>query len=48
MQAIISGVQSISDDNGRVRYFGGVRAMSTAPYLLTKRTLGMRLHTTCV
>ena len=49
MQAIISGVQSISDDNAECVISGGVESMSTAPYLLTNARWGMRLqHHLCV
>jgi acetyl-CoA C-acetyltransferase len=49
MQAIISGVQSISDDNADCVISGGVESMSTAPYLLTNARWGMRLqHQLCV
>jgi acetyl-CoA C-acetyltransferase len=49
MQAIISGLQSISDDNADCVIAGGVESMSTAPYLLTTARWGMRLqHQSCV
>jgi acetyl-CoA C-acetyltransferase len=49
MQAIISGVQSISDDNADYVIAGGVESMSTAPYLLPTARWGMRLqHQLCV
>jgi acetyl-CoA C-acetyltransferase len=49
MQAIISGVQSISDDNADYVIAGGVESMSTAPYLLPTARWGMRLqHHLCV
>jgi acetyl-CoA C-acetyltransferase len=49
MQAIISGMQSISDDNAECVISGGVESMSTAPYLLTNARWGMRLqHQLCV
>ncbi|MBN1106485.1 MAG: acetyl-CoA C-acetyltransferase [Deltaproteobacteria bacterium] len=49
MQAIICGVQSISDDNADCAICGGVESMSTAPYLLPNARWGMRLqHHPCV
>lgn len=49
MQAIISGVQSMSDDNADVVIAGGVESMSTAPYLLPTARWGMRMqHQQCV
>jgi acetyl-CoA C-acetyltransferase len=44
MQAIISGAQSISDDNADVVIAGGVESMSTAPYLLQDARWGYRLQ----
>jgi acetyl-CoA C-acetyltransferase len=44
MQAIISGIQSISDDNADVVLAGGVESMSTAPYLLPNARWGFRLQ----
>jgi acetyl-CoA C-acetyltransferase len=46
MQAIISGVQSISDDNATTAIAGGVESMSTAPYLLKTARWGSRLKST--
>lgn len=49
MQAIISGMQSIADDNAECVISGGVESMSTAPYLLTNARWGMRFqHQLCV
>jgi len=49
MQAIISAVQSISDDNAECVISGGVESMSTAPYLLPTARWGFRLqHQPCV
>lgn len=44
MQAIISGVQSISDDDAEVVISGGCESMSTAPYVLYAARWGMRLQ----
>jgi acetyl-CoA C-acetyltransferase len=44
MQAIISGAQSISDDNAEIVIAGGVESMSTAPYLLQTARWGFRLQ----
>ena len=44
MQAIMSGVQSIRDDNADCVIAGGVESMSTAPYLLPTARWGFRLQ----
>ena len=46
MQAIISGAQSISDDNATTVIAGGVESMSTAPYLLSTARWGSRFKST--
>ena len=49
MQAIISSVQSMSDDNADCVIAGGVESMSTAPYLLPTARWGFRLqHQQCI
>jgi acetyl-CoA C-acetyltransferase len=48
MQAIINGVQSISDDDVSCVVAGGVESMSTAPFVLKTARWGMRLqHNEC-
>ncbi|RJR51399.1 MAG: acetyl-CoA C-acetyltransferase [Desulfobacteraceae bacterium] len=44
MQAIMSGVQSIRDDESEVVIAGGVESMSSAPYVLYTARWGMRLQ----
>ncbi len=44
MQAIMSGVQSIRDDNADCVIAGGAESMSTAPYLLPTARWGFRLQ----
>jgi acetyl-CoA C-acetyltransferase len=44
MQAIISGVQSIRDNDASCVISGGVESMSTAPYLLQTARWGFRLQ----
>lgn len=44
MQAIISGVQGINDDDAEVVIAGGVESMSAAPYVLYAGRWGMRLQ----
>ena len=48
MQAIISGIQSISDDNADTVIAGGVESMSMAPYIMKSARWGSRLkHAEC-
>jgi acetyl-CoA C-acetyltransferase len=48
MQAIISGVQGISEDDALCVIAGGVESMSTAPFVLKTARWGMRLqHNEC-
>ena len=48
MQAIISGVQGISEDDASCVIAGGVESMSTAPFVLKTARWGMRLqHNEC-
>lgn len=48
MQAIISGVQAISEDDASCVISGGVESMSTAPFVLKTARWGMRLqHNEC-
>jgi acetyl-CoA C-acetyltransferase len=48
MQAIISGVQAISEDDASCVIAGGVESMSTAPFVLKTARWGMRLqHNEC-
>lgn len=44
MQAIISGIQAISEGNADFVIAGGFESMSTAPYLLTSARWGQRLN----
>ncbi|MCK9364339.1 MAG: acetyl-CoA C-acetyltransferase [Syntrophales bacterium] len=48
MQAIMNGIQSISDDDSSCVIAGGVESMSTAPFVLKTARWGMRFkHNEC-